>query len=924
MGQIQTKTYKKSDTDPTSMSHQILFGSAGARNRLIIEVTSFQTVNSWSSGWTLVTYTESDGHFTGIFTRVATGGESSFSVVLADSSRVCHMWMVERDDVPEVITSWSGAGGGSRTFSLAKDGYIVGAYHRGGEGAEYASWPISMSVAHRAVNVSSSSYTFASDFGHRNLTAGAYTVNTGGMQSSSGWTYSFAVFGRDQTPPTSPGGLSVSNRTSDGCKLTWSASSDNVGVTRYGLYVNGAWVADTTNLSYEFTGLSAGVALSLGVAAFDAQGNRSSISTISVTLDGTAPTMPGRLRLIAMTTTSLTVSWQPSTDNVGVAGYGVYLDGLKVGDQTTLTRAFNGLVTDQQYVIEVDAYDTSGNRSVRAVLRATPKIDTTPPDPPKIWVTALAAGMIAVRWDEPADDSAVSSYSVYRGGVKVSDQVEQEYVFTGLTPGGLYVIGVEAIDLSGNRSVRATRSIRAQADTTPPTVPANLRLVAATQTSVTVTWDASTDDNAGVGFYRVYLGNTPLANIESQVFTITGLSPGIGYRVQVDAADQVGNRSAKALLAVTTKEDKSGAAPPYEYTVIDHATHEPIDTLPLQGVTFTLAMRAGSKVTASIPLYDVAYTAGRVEAATQSDRTMLAIYRGDRFVAGGRVAEPEDYESTSGVQSITADDPVAIYQRRFVRFTGPRLDTYADTEIEWLMQHTAAAADKRWLRFAGAPGLLPVDRDYRQDEFQRILDAVNGVADGAGGFDYWVKPVWDPINDRPMFELRRVSRDNPPDTGLVLEYPGNVQRYKRSKQRALETTTYGKLSIPDGGVVLSKVVKQPLLDAGWPLVEEAYSFDGLTSKEALDAETARAAEAAAGPKLLYEFTIKPGAGVKWWDLEIGGLAQVVISDWKHPEKPDGSPGLDRPMKIVQIAVTPQTDQGEQVVITCGEFTLAVS
>ncbi|MET7335901.1 fibronectin type III domain-containing protein [Nonomuraea sp. NPDC005650] len=46
--------------------------------------------------------------------------------------------------------------------------------------------------------------------------------------------------------------------------------------------------------------------------------------------DAGPPTVPGNLRVTEVTGTTLTVAWDPSTDDIGVTGYGVYLDGAKV------------------------------------------------------------------------------------------------------------------------------------------------------------------------------------------------------------------------------------------------------------------------------------------------------------------------------------------------------------------------------------------------------------------------------------------------------------------------------------------------------------------------------------------------------------------------------------------------------------------
>ena len=65
--------------------------------------------------------------------------------------------------------------------------------------------------------------------------------------------------------------------------LSWSASSDDVGVVGYGLYVGGLRIATTTQTSYAFSGLSCGSNYTFGVDAYDAAGNRSPVATMIVT-----------------------------------------------------------------------------------------------------------------------------------------------------------------------------------------------------------------------------------------------------------------------------------------------------------------------------------------------------------------------------------------------------------------------------------------------------------------------------------------------------------------------------------------------------------------------------------------------------------------------------------------------------------------
>ena len=77
----------------------------------------------------------------------------------------------------------------------------------------------------------------------------------------------------DTTPPTTPSSLTAAAAGSTGANLSWSASTDNVGVTGYIVRRNGVQVATPATTSYADTGLSAATTYSYTVAARDAAGN---------------------------------------------------------------------------------------------------------------------------------------------------------------------------------------------------------------------------------------------------------------------------------------------------------------------------------------------------------------------------------------------------------------------------------------------------------------------------------------------------------------------------------------------------------------------------------------------------------------------------------------------------------------------------
>jgi hypothetical protein len=64
--------------------------------------------------------------------------------------------------------------------------------------------------------------------------------------------------------------------------------------------------------------------------------------------------------------TAVLLNWNASTDNVGVAGYHVYRNGILVGTSTTTTFTDTGLDPSTQYTYAVSAFDAAGNESARS------------------------------------------------------------------------------------------------------------------------------------------------------------------------------------------------------------------------------------------------------------------------------------------------------------------------------------------------------------------------------------------------------------------------------------------------------------------------------------------------------------------------------------------------------------------------------
>jgi chitodextrinase len=87
----------------------------------------------------------------------------------------------------------------------------------------------------------------------------------------------------DTAAPSAPSSVRTTSTTQTSVALAWNASTDNVGVSGYGVYNGAASSGSTSATTYTVSGLACGSSYSLGVDAFDAAGNRSTKATVNAT-----------------------------------------------------------------------------------------------------------------------------------------------------------------------------------------------------------------------------------------------------------------------------------------------------------------------------------------------------------------------------------------------------------------------------------------------------------------------------------------------------------------------------------------------------------------------------------------------------------------------------------------------------------------
>src|ERR1700680_1688710 len=187
---------------------------------------------------------------------------------------------------------------------------------------------------------------------------------------------------KSTTPPTAPSALTATAASATQINLSWTASTDNVGVTCYlvarcqgaGCTVF-AQIGTTTGTTTTFSdsSLTPSVSYSYRVRATDAANNLSAYSNISsatTSPDTTPPTAPSALTATAASATQINLSWTASTDNVGVTGYRIERcqsascsSFAQIGTSPTTTYNDTGLAASTSYSYRVRATDAAGNLS---------------------------------------------------------------------------------------------------------------------------------------------------------------------------------------------------------------------------------------------------------------------------------------------------------------------------------------------------------------------------------------------------------------------------------------------------------------------------------------------------------------------------------------------------------------------------------
>lgn len=344
-----------------------------------------------------------------------------------------------------------------------------------------------------------------------------------------------------------------------------------------------------------------------GVATSGAGGS----GQVTVTFTN-SPTVPGAvtgLNLADITTTSMNAYWTPPADDGGstLLGYDV-----TVGATTTRTTdpvfALTSLTPATSYTVNVKAVNAQGSSSNAAATATTTAPTATVPDPPRtLTFTSVTSIAITANWIAPASDggSAILGYQVQVDGGSRTWTTDTTYTADLLTSNASHTFNIYAVNVKGaSTALTGSQSTLA----TVPGTPTNLVFSNISDTSITASWTAPTDNGgAAIDQYFVAVDGGASVSVAASTtsYTKTGLTAETWHSFTVNAHNNQGNSgdltgsqattAAASAPSLTTSSATVGTSNAVTLTNYPNAEAETVYVTAPDGSssTYTLTTSAG-------------------------------------------------------------------------------------------------------------------------------------------------------------------------------------------------------------------------------------------------------------------------------------------------------------------------------------------
>jgi len=289
--------------------------------------------------------------------------------------------------------------------------------------------------------------------------------------------------------------------------------------------------------------------------------------------DTIPPTQPGSLTAVAASATTVNLSWTQSTDNIGVAGYQIFRDGVPVATTSNLSYTDTGRSPSTQYSYTITAFDAAGNNSTAA----GPALVTTNANSAPVWSlgnrsynngSAVNISLDGVCTDADGD---TITYSLVSGslptGLALSGARNQTLSGT-VTADGSYAFTLGASDgIAATQTVSLTFTVSTP-DTTAPNPPSAPTVSTFTSSTITLSLPTSAaSDHASYTIQRSSDGTNygnRATGITASTWQDTGLSASTTYYYRLIDVDTSNNASVPG--AAVSRTTSAPTSEPWDLT----------------------------------------------------------------------------------------------------------------------------------------------------------------------------------------------------------------------------------------------------------------------------------------------------------------------------------------------------------------------
>ena len=346
----------------------------------------------------------------------------------------------------------------------------------------------------------------------------------------------------DTEAPTVPLNLVASNTTSNSTVLNWTASTDNIGVTGYNVFQDGAFVVTVSSTTYNVSGLGASTGYSFSVNAIDAAGNASANSASAVVTTQSAGT-GGTASELFISEYIEGSSNNKALEIANFTGSTVSLSGYSLRKATNGSGSFTSTYNLTGQLANGEVFVVANSSATSVILN---EADAT-------------SGVTTFNGNDAIglfkDNVIIDLMGDANSSANFAKDVTLRRKSSVLDPNTTYTVSEwdqfpqNTFDDLGSHTVDGGGPAP---DTEAPSAPTNVVASNVTTNSATLSWSASTD-NVGVTGYDIYQGSTLLASVTTTGYTVTGLSPSTNYMFNVRAKDAANNVSnASSSVSVTT------------------------------------------------------------------------------------------------------------------------------------------------------------------------------------------------------------------------------------------------------------------------------------------------------------------------------------------------------------------------------------